>query len=149
MRGISWATEQLLTCDEVLCSVVVFTQLPCCSSNLTNQLSPWSWIFLKKLTVPQHVKKLQASYEPRSIIMTFTRTRQLSLLQSSPPLPSRISLRSVLIFSTSWSSKWSVSFKFLHPIYLYFFPLPYLLDCHFKAWWYRQVCRSKLRILCP
>jgi len=69
----------------------------------TYVLSPWSTVFLKKLTGFQLVKKIPGFYWTRSFITAFTRPRQLSLSWVS-------SIQSISPHPTSWRSISILSF---------------------------------------
>ena len=66
-------------------------------------LTPWSRVFLEKLTVPQLVKNFPAFYGTRRFVTAFTSAHHLSLswaslIQSMPPYPT--SWRSIRILSS-------------------------------------------------
>ena len=70
---------------------------------ITYLLTPWSTVFLEKLTVFQLVKKFPAFYGTRKFITAFTRPGHLSLflastINSEPPHST--SWRSILILSS-------------------------------------------------
>jgi len=88
-------------------------------SELTNQLTPWSRVVLKKLTVPQLAKKLSPFYGPQSI--TTQSTTALSWARLIRYTPSHlISWRSILICppSTPRSTKLPPSFRCPNHIYI-------------------------------
>ena len=81
---------------------------------LTYLLTPWSRVFLEKLTGSQLVKKFPAFYGTPRFITAFTSARHLSLswtssIQSTPPHPT--SCRSILILSSHlrlWWAMWLI-----------------------------------------
>ena len=110
------------------------------------KLSPCSRLLLKKLTVPQLVKKFSTFYGTRR----FTSARHPFLYWArsiQPMLPHPTSWRSILILSspsTPRSSKWSLSLSFPHqnpvctsPVpHTCHLPLPYiLLGWITRIWW--------------
>ena len=93
--------------------------------------TPWSRVFLLKLTGTQLVNKFTANYGTRWFIVAFTTARHLSLslgrsIQSIPPHPT--SLRSILILSFHLrlglpSGLFPSGFPNQNPVYAS--PLPY------------------------
>jgi hypothetical protein len=121
-------------------------------------LTPCSWVHLKRLWVPQPVKKFPAFYWTQRVITVFMRTRHWALswvtwIQLQPHTQFKIHFNIIFPFSHS-TPKWPVRFvsrvKILYaflisPCVLYAPPTSSLFYHSKSIWWWSQ-CNSTFTI---
>jgi hypothetical protein len=104
--------------------------LPTMYCTTYNSLTLWSRVLLEKLSVPELVKKHPAFYGTWRFITAFTTNRHLSP-STARPIQSMLPIQflkinfNIILPSIRSSSKWSLSFVFLHQNPVCTYPLPH------------------------